>query len=182
MCRRRLSISGERCTVFSSNDALPFVFVRALAARDQRGAITEAFISVVRDYNDYQEQLNNTDAKLNAFILNGFARLFASGEKTAKGYGDNPDVFVLPALKEAMQRIIAENTHSRRRFRRSARAGKSNRTLSGADGASERSDKKPVDQQKIPSEHGDSGYVPILFISNRCMKIYDICLRFIKIK
>lgn len=86
-------------------------YVRALAARDQRSAITEAFISVVRDYNDYQEQLNNTDAKLNAFILNGFARLFASGEKTAKGYGDNPDVFVLPALKEAMQRIIAENTH-----------------------------------------------------------------------
>ena len=106
MCRRRLSISGGRCTVFSSNGALPFVFVRALAAGDQRGAITEAFISVVRDYNDYQEQLNNTDAKLNAFILNGFARQFTSGEKTAKGYGDNPDVFVLPALKEAMKRII----------------------------------------------------------------------------
>ena len=86
-------------------------YVREQAARDQRSVITEAFISVVRDYNDYQEQLNNTDAKLNAFILNGFARLFAAGEKAAKGYGNHPDVFVLPELKEAMQKIIAENTH-----------------------------------------------------------------------
>lgn len=86
-------------------------FVREQEARAQRGVIAEAFMSVVRDYNDYQEQLHNDESKLNSFLLFGFARLFSSGEKVAKGYGDNPDVFVLPPLREAMQKIIDENTH-----------------------------------------------------------------------
>ena len=87
------------------------IYVRAQEARAQRDEIGQAFMDVVRDYNDYEEQLGNTEAKLNTFVLNGFARLFISGEKTAKGYGDNPDVFVLPVLREAMQKIILENTH-----------------------------------------------------------------------
>ena len=86
-------------------------FVREQEARNKRSVIAEAFISVVRDYNDYQEQLHNDEAKLNSFLLFGFARLFSSGEKVAKGYGNNPDVFVLPPLREAMQKIISENTH-----------------------------------------------------------------------
>lgn len=86
-------------------------FVREQEARAQRGVIAEAFMSVVRDYNDYQEQLHNDESKLNSFLLFGFARLFSSGEKVAKGYGDNPDVFVLPPLREAMQKIIDENTY-----------------------------------------------------------------------
>ena len=86
-------------------------FLREREARAQRAEISKRFTDVVRDFNDYEEQIGNGEAKLNAFILNGYARLFTSGERAAKGYGDNHDVFVLPEMREAMNRIIDENTH-----------------------------------------------------------------------
>ena len=86
-------------------------YVAAQESRGQRAKISKAFMDVVRDFNDYREQLHDDESKLDSFMLNGLARMFASGQRKATGYRDHPDIYVLPAMRGALNAIIAEDTH-----------------------------------------------------------------------
>lgn len=84
-------------------------YSRKRALRDQRRVIAEEFKSIVYDYNDFQEQLGNTDARLNLYVLGDCTAQFIVGSKTTWTQGN--DNFILPLMRAAMNTIISENTH-----------------------------------------------------------------------
>ena len=79
--------------------------------RERRYQFAGRFNSLVEDFNDYETQINNDIVIIDRYQSREFASLFGQGERVNRGYGNNPDVFVLPALKDILERIIAENTH-----------------------------------------------------------------------
>ena len=79
-------------------------------ARRKRGEISEEFRSIVYDYNDFVTQLGEESKALNLYYLSSCWSAFGAGDKkmharTAKGD------FILPMMREAMNTIIADNTH-----------------------------------------------------------------------
>lgn len=84
-------------------------FVRNKEIREERAVIARAFRSIVDDYNDFQEQLGNRDAKLNMYVLSSCVSEFIAGNKTTYTLTENN--FILPLMRNAMQTIIGENTH-----------------------------------------------------------------------
>ena len=79
--------------------------------RERRYQFAGRFNSLVEDFNDYETQINNDSVLIDRFQSREFASLFGQGERVNRGYGSNPDVFVLPALRDILERIISENTH-----------------------------------------------------------------------
>ena len=77
--------------------------------RAERAGIAEAFMSVVRDFNDFEDQLGNSDAKLNQYVLVNCAQDMTWGKKTTSVLSENN--FVLPLMRDALNQIIAEETH-----------------------------------------------------------------------
>lgn len=53
--------------------------------RNQRNTLADSFRSLIGEYNEWMDSIQNEDAKVDLFLLNGFSRLFATGEKAAKG-------------------------------------------------------------------------------------------------
>ena len=79
-------------------------------ARRGRSAITDEFRSIVYDYNDYVTQLGEEDKRLNLYYLSGCWGAFDVGEKKMYARTSDGD-FILPMMREAMNTIIADNTH-----------------------------------------------------------------------
>ena len=79
--------------------------------RERRYQFAGRFNSLVEDFNDYETQINNDIVIIDRYTSREFASLFGQGERVNRGYGNNPDVFVLPALRDILERIITENTH-----------------------------------------------------------------------
>lgn len=79
-------------------------------ARRRRSAISEEFRSIVYDYNDYVTQLGEEDKRLNLYYLSGCWGAFDVGEKKMYARTSDGD-FILPMMREAMNTIIADNTH-----------------------------------------------------------------------
>ena len=79
-------------------------------ARRGRSAISEEFRSIVYDYNDYVTQLGEEDKKLNLYYLSGCWGAFSVGDKKMYARTSDGD-FILPMMREAMNTIIADNTH-----------------------------------------------------------------------
>lgn len=79
-------------------------------ARKARWAISNEFRSIVRDYNDFVEQLGEEDKKLNLYYLSGCWGAFGVGDKKMHNRTAEGD-FILPMMREAMNQIIADNTH-----------------------------------------------------------------------
>lgn len=79
--------------------------------RERRYQFAGRFNSLVEDFNDYETQINNDIVIIVRYQSREFASLFGQGERVNRGYGSNPDVFVLPALRDILERIITENTH-----------------------------------------------------------------------
>lgn len=79
-------------------------------ARKARWAISNEFRSIVRDYNDFVEQLGEEDKKLNLYYLSGCWGAFGVGDKKMHNRTSEGD-FILPMMREAMNQIIADNTH-----------------------------------------------------------------------
>ena len=79
--------------------------------RERRYQFAGRFNSLVEDFNDYETQINNDIVIIDRYTSREFASLFGQGERVSRGYGSNPDVFVLPAIREILERIITENTH-----------------------------------------------------------------------
>ena len=79
-------------------------------ARRGRSAISEEFRSIVYDYNDYVTQLGEEDKKLNLYYLSSCWGAFSVGDKRMYARTSDGD-FILPMMREAMNTIIADNTH-----------------------------------------------------------------------
>ena len=79
-------------------------------ARRGRSAISEEFRSIVYDYNDYVTQLGEEDKRLNLYYLSGCWGAFDVGDKKMYARTSEGD-FILPMMREAMNTIIADNTH-----------------------------------------------------------------------
>lgn len=79
-------------------------------ARRGRSAISEEFRSIVYDYNDYVTQLGEEDKKLNLYYLSSCWGAFSVGDKKMYARTSDGD-FILPVMREAMNTIVADNTH-----------------------------------------------------------------------
>ena len=79
-------------------------------ARRGRSAISEEFRSIVYDYNDYVTQLGEENKKLNLYYLSSCWGAFSFGDKRMYARTSDGD-FILPMMREAMNTIIADNTH-----------------------------------------------------------------------
>lgn len=80
-----------------------------LALRQERAAVGERIMSVIHDFNDFETQLGNKEVLLNLYVLSDCASRLYSGDKTTHTLQENN--FVLPLLRDALNRIISENTH-----------------------------------------------------------------------
>ena len=79
-------------------------------ARRKRGEISEEFRSIVYDYNDFVAQLGEESKALNLYDLSSCWSAFSVGEKKMHARTAEGD-FILPMMREAMNTIIADNTH-----------------------------------------------------------------------
>lgn len=79
-------------------------------ARRGRSAISEEFRSIFYDYNDYVTQLGEENKKLNLYYLSSCWGAFSVGDKRMYARTSDGD-FILPMMREAMNTIIADNTH-----------------------------------------------------------------------
>ena len=91
-------------------------FLRDTEVRQQRHALVEEFRAIIYDYNDFREQVGDKQRKFDPYQMAGILNSFSTGEKTAQFF--NKQVFVLPVMREAMERIIGENTHHADRARK----------------------------------------------------------------
>lgn len=79
-------------------------------ARKERGEISDEFRSIVYDYNDFVAQLGEESKALNLYYLSSCWGAFSVGEKKMHARTAEGD-FILPMMREAMNAIIADNTH-----------------------------------------------------------------------
>ena len=79
-------------------------------ARRKRGEISEEFRSIVYDYNDFVAQLGEESKALNLYYLSSCWGAFSVGDKKMRARTAEGD-FILPMMREAMNTIIANNTH-----------------------------------------------------------------------
>ncbi len=89
-------------------------YARKEMARKERAVISKEFESIIEDYNDFQKQIGNDGAMLNQYVLNDCSRSFMLGEKRT-GFLSKDGDFIIPLMREAMEKIIAENTHHKDR-------------------------------------------------------------------
>ena len=79
-------------------------------ARRKRGEISDEFRSIVYDYNDFVTQLGEESKALNLYYLSSCWSAFSVGDKKMHARTAEGD-FILPMMREAMNTIIADNTH-----------------------------------------------------------------------
>ena len=78
--------------------------------RKERCEISDEFRSIVYDYNDFVTQLGEESKALNLYYLSSCWGAFSVGEKKMHARTAEGD-FILPMMREAMNTIIADNTH-----------------------------------------------------------------------
>ena len=79
-------------------------------ARKERCEISDEFRSIVYDYNDFVTQLGEESKALNLYYLSSCWSAFSVGDKKMHARTAEGD-FILPMMREAMNAIIADNTH-----------------------------------------------------------------------
>ena len=79
------------------------------ALRRERAAVGKRIMDVIHDFNDFETQLGNTEVLLNLYVLSDCASRLYSGDKITLTLRE--DNFVLPLLRDALNRIISEETH-----------------------------------------------------------------------
>lgn len=103
-------IKADRYLTAEEKEYYP-VYVREKELRQERQKIADEYTSIIRDYNDFQDSLGNNASKLNSYDYISASNRFVWGEKKDYIFAINENVFVLPKMREAMNKIIAENTH-----------------------------------------------------------------------
>ena len=103
-------IAADRYLSPKEKEAYP-AYKRGREARAARSGIAERFKLVVNDFNDFETQLNNTDIVFKEHEINEYASCFVAGSRKTSRYNLQPSVFVLPAMRAVLIRIITEDTH-----------------------------------------------------------------------
>ena len=86
-------------------------YLKESADRKRRYEIANLFNSIVDDFNDYEEQIDNDIVIIDRYRSRDLSSLFGQGERVSQGFGSTSDILVLPAMRDILERIIAENTH-----------------------------------------------------------------------
>ena len=102
-------IQADRYLSQAEKDYYP-VYREQAEARKKRGEISDEFRSIVYDYNDFVTQLGEESKALNLYYLSSCWGAFSVGEKKMYARTAEGD-FILPMMREAMNAIIADNTH-----------------------------------------------------------------------
>ena len=102
-------IRADRYLSQAEKDDYPAYREQAEARRKQ-GEISEEFRSIVYDYNDFVAQLGEESKALNLYYLSSCWNAFSVGDKKMHARTAEGD-FILPMMREAMNTIIADNTH-----------------------------------------------------------------------
>ena len=102
-------IRADRYLSQAEKDDYPAYREQAEARRKQ-GEISEEFRSIVYDYNDFVTQLGEENKALNLYYLSNCWSAFSVGNKKMYARTAEGD-FILPMMCEAMNTIIADNTH-----------------------------------------------------------------------
>ena len=107
--RIRELIRADRYLSQAEKDNYP-AYREQAEARRKRGEISEEFRSIVYDYNDFVAQLGEESKALNLYYLSSCWSAFSVGDKKMHARIASGD-FILPMMREAMNAIIADNTH-----------------------------------------------------------------------
>ena len=102
-------IRADRYLSQAEKDSYP-AYREQSEARRKRGEISEEFRSIVYDYNDFVTQLGEESKTLNLYYLSSCWSAFSVGDKKMHARTTEGD-FILPMMREAMNTIIADNTH-----------------------------------------------------------------------
>ncbi len=102
-------IRADRYLSQAEKDNYP-AYQEQAEARKERGEISDEFRSIVYDYNDFVAQLGEESKALNLYYLSSCWGAFSVGEKKMHARIAEGD-FILPMMREAMNAIIADNTH-----------------------------------------------------------------------
>lgn len=102
-------IRADRYLSQAEKDNFP-AYREQAEARRKRGEISEEFRSIVYDYNDFVAQLGEESKALNLYYLSSCWSAFSVGDKKMHARIAAGD-FILPMMREAMNAIIADNTH-----------------------------------------------------------------------
>ena len=84
-------------------------YVRSKAIREERYKIVKDFRSIVYDHNDFWTQLGDKDKCFALYPLAECWSAFGRGEKSIRT--SDGEVFVLPAMRNVMEQVIAANAH-----------------------------------------------------------------------
>ncbi len=90
-------------------------YLQRNAERAERGKLVDEFRSIIYDHNDYWEQIGDKDKCIDLYPVSECWSAFAQGKKTAYVYREK--VFILPAMKEVMQKVIDAGVHHADRAR-----------------------------------------------------------------
>ena len=101
-------IEADRYLTAADKEAYP-KYKREKMLRNERYELMREFRSIYEDYNDFERQLGNESAVLSMYELGDCASQFMNGEKRCQFASGNP--FVLPTMRDALQKIIDAKTH-----------------------------------------------------------------------
>ena len=87
------------------------VYLAEKKLSEQRWEIAKEFNSIIHDFNDFETQIGNDGAKLNTYVMTDCGSMFGQGKKITHTLQGETSSYILPVMREAMQHIIAENTH-----------------------------------------------------------------------
>ena len=107
--RIRELIRADRYLIQAEKDYYP-AYREQAEVRKERGELSEEFRSIVYDYNDFVAQLGEESKALNLYYLSSCWSAFSVGDKKMHARTAEGD-FILPMMREAMNAIIADNTH-----------------------------------------------------------------------
>ncbi|MBQ7500487.1 MAG: hypothetical protein IJT91_06300, partial [Clostridia bacterium] len=110
-------IAADRYLNRREKEAYP-AFLKETEDRRKRGEIADRFNSLVSDFNEYENQIENESALIKEYESRQYSASFVQGERVIRGYGNYPDEYVLPSLRRILERIISENTHLSERARK----------------------------------------------------------------
>ena len=84
-------------------------YIRERQRNEERYKIVDEFRSIIYDHNDFWTQVGDKDKCFELYPLSECWSAFSAGRKTTRM--QNGDVFVLPAMRSAMEQVIAANAH-----------------------------------------------------------------------
>lgn len=110
MVERRIRelIACDRYLSPAEKEELPY-YLNQQALREKRKEIVEEFQSILRDHNDFWTQVGDTEKRFDLYSLSECAAAFLSGNKTTVLAQES--VYVLPAMRQAMDQVIASGVH-----------------------------------------------------------------------